>query len=437
MILDTMELYMQLRAGTEPPPIAHRWSYLTCLSAFLARKVWLPFGEGKINTNMFTMLVGEPGARKSTAIKQAARLFQDAGYDTFAASKSSLEKFLMDLEGQPDVFEQPAGAGKSSRSKSRHVEIDLDMDLMDLDTATEDCSPRHVLIAADEFNNFMGAGNINFLSILGELWDWDNDSKPFEYRLKNSRSVRIWQPTISILGGNTPDMFRLCFPEEALGQGYMSRQLLIQCDRTDVRIAFPEGSNDVLRAKLVENLKQIGKLQGPMELAAKSRTMLEELYKTWQDMEDQRFRSYSSRRYTHLLKLCVLLAANRMRLTIEPVDVLHANTILAHAEMLMPKAMGEIGRSKNSVAAQRIMQYLYDLKRPADLQHIWKVVSTDLERISDLSPILDGLRTSQKLQVIMDGSKPMYLPMHVAVKRHVMYVDSTYLRGKELPIQRV
>lgn len=429
MILDSLELYMQLRSGTEPPAIAHRWSYLTCLGAYMARKVWFKFGETDLTTNMFVMLVGDPGARKSTAIKQAVKLFGEAGYTTLAASKSSMEKFLMDLEGQEDEWDKPRKVGRPSK---KAAEIDLDMELDEMDTAAEDKSPRHVLIAADEFNNFMGPANTAFLSVLGELWDWDED-RPWDYRLKNSRSVRIWQPTISILGGNTPDMFRQCFPEEVLGQGYMSRQILVQCDRTDVRIAFPEGSNKPLRDRILADLAAMSKLAGPVGLQKEARSMLDTLYRTWQDLDDMRFKSYSSRRYTHLLKLAMLLAVNRKRMEILPVDVIHANTILDHTETFMPKAMGEVGRARNSTAAQKVMQFLFDAKRPVAPKELWTVVRMDLDKTHDLVSVLDGLKVAGRIQVVMQDDKPLYLPnLQGNTKRHTLFTDRNYLRGKEL-----
>ncbi|MFK5283171.1 hypothetical protein ACI3PL_26730, partial [Lacticaseibacillus paracasei] len=78
-------------------------------------------------------------------------------------------------------------------------------------------TPAESFIAADEFNNFIGLGNTDFISILGELWDYEG---VYDYRLKNSKSVFIPYPTISILGGNTPTGFSQAFPPESIGQGF-------------------------------------------------------------------------------------------------------------------------------------------------------------------------------------------------------------------------
>lgn len=435
MSVDTLELYLQYRAYSEPPPIYHRWCFLTCMSAFMARKVWFPFGDTSINTNMFTMLVGDPGARKSTAIMQAVGLFTKAGYITLAARKTSKEKFLQDLSGLVEEDEYGQGRGK----KKKMVEVDLE-DISigedeDDEDKPEDRSPKHVLIAADEFNNFLGNGNIEFLSLLGELWDWDNTSIPYTYRLKNSRSVAIWQPTVSILAGNTPENFRLTFPEEALGQGYMSRQLLIYGERTGVKIDFPVPGDPELARLILEHLAAASRLYGPMAMTPEAKDMLSKLYRTWQDLEDQRFKGYSNRRYTHLIKLCMIYAAQRLRMIIVAQDVLHANTVLAFTENMMPKAMGELGRARNSNAAQKIMQALYDARAPLTGQQLWRVVAMDLERMADLGTVLDGLKQADKIQVIMGdttGRKVTYLPKQTSIRRHVLYVDLDYLRGKEL-----
>ena len=49
-------------------------SILPVASALLARSIWLPWGESKVYPNLFTVLAGKPGDRKSSAINAAERL---------------------------------------------------------------------------------------------------------------------------------------------------------------------------------------------------------------------------------------------------------------------------------------------------------------------------------------------------------------------------
>ena len=69
---------------TETRNIAHVWSILTAISALIGRTRYIPFGAKNIYPNMYTMIVGDPASRKSTAIKLVKDLCEDAGYNEFA-----------------------------------------------------------------------------------------------------------------------------------------------------------------------------------------------------------------------------------------------------------------------------------------------------------------------------------------------------------------
>ena len=94
-----MDKYFSYVVDTEAPLIFHRWTLLSALGAMLGRQYYFPFGHFKIHPNMYLMLIGNPGSRKTTAIGLARKLLARTGYDTFAAQRTSKEKFLLDLEG--------------------------------------------------------------------------------------------------------------------------------------------------------------------------------------------------------------------------------------------------------------------------------------------------------------------------------------------------
>ncbi len=180
-IFDT---YFQYTEHTEPPLIFHRWCMLSAVGALLGRQYRLPFGDFNIYPNQYIMLIGDPGTRKSTAIKLARKVLSASGFEKFAAERTSKEKFLLDLEGV---------VGDEGETLTRNTVM---TNLFGEDNLSE---IKEVFIVADEFNEFVGSGNLEFLSLLGSLWDWDDESTPFKQRLKTSKSVSIYQPTINIL----------------------------------------------------------------------------------------------------------------------------------------------------------------------------------------------------------------------------------------------
>ena len=411
------DLYFRYAEKTEPPMIFHRWTLLTCIAASLGRQFYLPFADFRIFPNMYVMLIGDPGTRKSTAIKMGKRLLGAAGYDKFSAEKTSKEKFLLDLEGAENE-DGVVNANQVMRN------------LFGDDYASVD--PREVFIVADEFNEFVGAGNLEFLSLLGSLWDWDDPNVPFKQRLKTARSVNIFQPTINILSGNTHAGFTEAFPPQALGQGFLSRIILVYGEASGKKFAFPERPPDSLRQSLIEEFLEIKTaVSGEATISSKAKDMLQTIYHSFEGLEDARFKHYSTRRYTHLLKLCLLTAAAARRTEIRAEDVLLSNTLLTFTEHKMPNAMGEFGKARNADVAARIISVLTDAKTPLDLPALWKQVQSDLDKPEDLNKLLIGLVQAGKIQYIArtkSGSVQGYLLVRKLLSNKHVYCDFSLLK---------
>jgi energy-coupling factor transporter ATP-binding protein EcfA2 len=397
----------------EPPAIYSRWAGIVAVGAMLGRNVYFQHGHNKIHANTYCMLLGSSGTRKSTPIKLIKKLLTKADYTTIAADKSSKEKFLLDLMGEVDRSQEDKLAS--------FLEADADTDL-----------PKEMLVAADEWNDFMGLGNLEFISLLGSLWDYEGIYKS---RLKNSKSPEIPNPTISILGGNTPTGFSLAFPAESLGQGFFSRILLIHGEPTGKRITFPKPPSEEDTLWLIKRLMEIRAfLRGPVNFAQDALDLVDKIYQTDPRVDDVRFESYSSRRLTHLVKLCVILAASRLSMEVSLDDVIAANTFLSAAEANMPKAMGEFGKAKNSDVTSNVMQVIEAAKTPVDVREIWSHVHQDLDDLKALATILNGLREAGKIQIVTspDGNHSGFLPLK-AVNRlsNKLAVDLSLLTAEE------
>ena len=426
-----LELYLAYRKDTEPPKMAHRWSLVSCVGALLGRKYYIQHGAFRVFPNCYIMLIGDPGARKSTAIKMAKKVLAASGYDKFNADKTTKEKFLLDLEGVVnDDDPQPTGRRKHGTSRSENFSPADVLESLDLAGNQElhDGVPREVFIVADEFNEFAGTGNLDFLSLLGTLWDWDDETACFKQRLKNSRSVAIYQPTISLLGGNTHTGLKEGLPPQSIGQGFMSRVLFVHTESSGRKITFPGEPSQELGAGITDYLGRIAReVEGASRITRPAEQALDTIYKTWQELEDTRFRHYSTRRFTHLLKLCLVASAMRLSVVIDLQDVVYANTLLTHTENSMSKALGEFGKSKNSEATQAVMTALYNASKPLKFEDLWKVVSRDLEKRDQLSDILMSLSQSGKIQPASKTRADGFLPVQRPIGSKALYVDQQLL----------
>ena len=410
---DFFDDYFAYTALTEPPRIYARWCAISGIATLLGRNLTVPFGHKNLIPNQYIMLVGESGSRKSSAIYIMRKLLQECGYDTIAAERTSKEKFLLDLQ---DGLYGDEGADSEVLERAGSS--------LWKDTG----ETRECLIAADEFNDFVGNGNIDFLSMLGSLWDFDGIYKA---RVKNSKSVAIPSPTINMLAGNTSDRLASAIPIDAIGQGFTSRLLLIHGVKSDRKFSKPPTPSAQETQKIISSLQRIQTTcRGTATPDKEADEWLDRLYNSWKPLEDSRFAAYSSRRYVHLLKLCAVFAAARYETNITKRDCIYANTVLTLAELGMPKTFGEFGKAKNSGTANKIIEYLDRSDSPRSIRDIFRAVSSDIEKVSDLVTILQNLEKASKIQLVKDKG---WLPLKKAlVSDNTEFLDWSLIDKGEL-----
>ena len=399
--------YFNFVGATEAPMIYHRWCAVSMLGALLSRDVYLPFGHSKIYPNIYLMLMGSPGTRKGTAIGISTNLLKDTGYKRFAPDRLSKERFLMEIK---PPFEE---------------ELDDDLENLVME------APAELYAVAEEFTDFVGQGGMEFMTMLTKLW---NNVDRYEHPKIHGKSIVVEKPTINILGGNTAQGLSLAIPPEAIGNGFMSRMLFVHAEPTGVQITFPDSVNKDLKEELLADLKEIKEnMQGEMTYTAEAKKVLDRMYREYIPVNDYRFSYYGTRRFTHLLKLCMVIAASELSMEITKEVALNANTVLYYAEIHMPKALGEFGRSKHSDNSHAVLEILNHAMKPFTLNEIYKQVSKDLSDVRDLSTIIKNLLVAEKVQVVTIGGKQGYMPLHKESKKWVPeLLNESYLHEGEL-----
>lgn len=390
-IEDFFNLYFSYVGETEAPRTYHRWSILTSISALLCRRIHFPFGHSVLYPNQFVMLMGTPGARKNTAMGIARKVLERAGFKHFGADRSSKERLLIDLW--------------------RSVAPEDDDELLELvmeETVSEQ------FIAAPEFTDFTGKNNSEMLTMLGNIWD-----NPPEYKHPKitGKSILVPNPTINILGGNTPEAYNLNMPPEAMGTGFMARLIHVHSDPTGHKITLPKPPLERFRESLDLRFATIKKLKGTVTLGAGTAAVMDRIYREYKDIDDHRFKHYNGRRFTHLIKLAMVIAAARLSLVLQPEDFIAANTILHYTELRMPKALGEFGKARNAGVANTIMEIMIHAKMPVTIRYLWKQVQNDLNRQEELNEIMRNMVTAQKIQLVEAQGKSGYVPKNVYEKK--------------------
>ena len=387
---------IKLAENQEAADFSYLWAGLSCIAAQLARNVYIPFGNGKIYPNLYVMFVGDPGKRKSTAIKDLKKRIKAAGYQNICGDKVTMQKYLLDL----------AGVGEGSVEDSNITEFNLGITL-----GTNDYVESY--INQDEFSDFIGINNYPFISLLGNFWDID---EPYVYRTKNGQSIEIPSPIVNILGATTPSQFNTIFPPAISEQGFLSRLIIVNIPESKRKIARPLPSDASVIEKVVDGLKAVRKLSGELVMSDAVWAKLEEIYLSWKPVEDTRFAHYSTRRHTQLLKLCILATCSRYTVEMSVDDVIFANTLLSFTEHFMPQALGQFGKNKDGDVSSKIITYLKStFPQAKSVAEIIKPVSTEI-KVQELMALLNSLVLADKIVSTSSGGYLPKLPSYKDIK---------------------
>lgn len=373
----------------EAPAIYHRWTLASIIGTLLGRQFYMPFGKGIIYPNQFIMLMGTPGARKGTAMNIGKDLLKLSGYNRFSASRTSLERFLIDM---------------------RQTDLSGSDTITDLEALVMD-TPSESYVFAGEFVDFIGPNDISFINLLTNLWD---NLSEYKHPKIQGKSVEVYKPTVNLFGGSTPQTFAIAFPPEVIGTGFTSRLLLVHGDPTGKKIAWPAELDHLAMEQMAQHLKAIREEVTKEAVVTKeAKKLAQEIYNNEVHVDDSRFTFYQQRRYGHLLKLSMIQAAANLSNVIKEEHILWANTMLAMAEKKMPRALGEFGKSRYAEVANEILTWMDKKTRPVTVGDIFKAVSRSISKLPELQEIMANLKAAEKIKVVQLQGKTGYMTNHV------------------------
>lgn len=408
-----LRLHLRYVEKTEPPKLFHLWSAITAVSASMQRHLYLDLGFGRLYGNLYTLLVGPPGTRKSTAIKFATRILKQSTSVRWAPDDTGGQRqgLIAALTEDDETVEGLDVADALDIEKLMNTQITL-----------RNVNQHVMFIEAGEFGSFIGQNNLDLTRFLIKMWDGED----YVYRLKSSRHV-LKDNLMTLLGGTTPTDIASLLPAEAIGQGFMSRFVLVYAPAKEKQVPPSE-------ARVVESLEpRLGEvyanvfynMTGGMTLHKDAQRLLDQLYLHEVKIHDTRFIYYAERRQTHLLKMCMCLAASRGSMTIEMQDVEESQRILHATEQRMPEALGEYGLSPVAVARQKMLEYLRHANEPISERVLWVVMQRDMKLI-DFKNSISALISADKISRLDSPQGTMYL-FNDGVKRLLASMDTDAL----------
>jgi hypothetical protein len=385
--------YMHYAGSTESPKIFHMWSALSALSSAVAGKTYLDLGIFHISPNLYAVLVGSPGSKKTTSLNIAKGMVRQLKTVPICAASITREALLREMskDGSPCKKNFKANDGKI-------VEFN------------------QLSIFASELVTFLGANGTIMIEFMTDIYD----SKHYEVKTKNKGDDDIVNPYITLLGCMTPEMATGYLKQSIITGGFTRRAIFVLSHDQGEPIPIPSISETqaMAYARCVEWLRTLnsGNVNGVFEWAPDALKEYEKWYVAYRKnpnkANDPSTMGYFETKPIQALKVAMLVSlADSAQLRLDKSHFEFALALLADAEKNLEQVFLGVGKNDTAQLASKIVSYLDMVNQPLTLKRIYAVMYNDAPRgREDIDRVLHHLCDTnriEKLGVQAEGNQPV------------------------------
>jgi hypothetical protein len=380
-----LKAYIEFTNETESPDCYHFWVGATLISAATKRQICINMNQFRIFPNLYVILVGPSGARKSIATGIGMGIAEKVGIRKFS-DKITGAALIKDLSGATEKFVDQAKG-----------EVQL-------------CSP--IMIYASELGVFLGSDAYGS-GVIADLTDLYDCPSKWEKKTISRDAETVTQPFVSMLAASTPQTLKDTVPTGAVGQGFTSRIIFVWGGGRRKRVPIPPWGveYEMLQTNLVADLKHISTLRGQFVFSDDGFKAYKDHYMAHpepeEEYEDERFRGYASRKDIHTLKLAQIMSlAYKDELVLTAEDIKGAIDAIAWLDKGFPNIFEGHGKAANSGDVARVFRQIeIATKRFGFLPHSELVkrnyahlnsqeLAMVLQTLSDAKAVREGLTKS-------------------------------------------
>jgi hypothetical protein len=344
------------------------WAAASTIAAALRRRVSARWQYDRIYPNLYVMLVGPAGARKSRAINFARKLSMAIDIPV-AAEATSREGLIYHMMQHGQLQE-------------------MNGDLLPT-------SP--LFVPASEFASLYRTSKESVMEFLNDIFDTESyDDKPWTYETRNRDPDTIVRPYLTVISGATPSWIAENLGPAYIDHGLAARTISVYAQGPRFYRARPNITPEMyeMHRCLVEDLKTISNLHGEFRVTEDAWKWFVEWYTNIYPQEkiDYRLSTYLTRKPLHLWKVAQIVSIAESSALV--LDTIHFQTALAQLEetqKMMPKAFGAIGRNPLASRTDLILSTIEssrEISRSALLElYGSEVTSEELDQITNFLTI--------------------------------------------------
>lgn len=413
---------------------ALRWAFIATMATIKGRDCFVNFGGSPLYPNMYTLLVGDPGCGKSTAINAAKNLLEELGYPSKTPDIIDPNKlgyyFKREYKDQrinampiDDAATETQGAARDNFLKSFTTEENtlMSMQISDrfsgrqftarsrLETLDHDA----LSVIAGEYTGTFPPGSKWFTSkALIDLYD-----APDHNTYEISEGAVLDQPIMNLLGGVTPSGLAKSFETSDMYTGLLTRIMLVHSKHVEKRDPFEQKHDFEASTELLQNLDKIYDFKGEITISPEAKRIygiisVQQMNTTY----DVRLEFYYNRRSLHLTKVAMILALLNNRAEIQKSDMVTANTLLLYTEFDMPKCLSAFANTAQIKIRNAIIDYLEKNMQVKDGIHSEDIVTS----VSSKLGINNDSMIVKQLQRLYDSGMIMILDISDGPNNYVL-----------------
>jgi hypothetical protein len=349
--------FLEYNSGTECPKNYLRWTALSALAVAAGLRYDLNQGRITIRPNMYLLLVGEQGNRKSYAKDQARDLIEEAF---------------------PDF---PIGADVTTRDDLMKFMSDEITERAYVDADGNQATYHPLALFVNELKHFLSYNPSTMISFIVDIFD----RKTFKGSTIRRGAEEIVNPCLNILACENTDWLIGRLKDGIITGGFSRRFVVVyEPENCDVIIPRPflPANGKMLWARMKAHLQNLQSRAVHYKWDATAERFFDLWYKKHKESmpEDQTMRGFMRTKDQQMLKLAMLLdlAEEKPSYTIT-VDLLETVlAMFAEVEPNMPKLYAAAGRNELALPQQRLIELIITRGNIIAEKELLKIINKDM-----------------------------------------------------------
>lgn len=381
--------YQIVTQNNECPPSYHLFSALVALSSIVSGKVWLDLGMFCIRPNIYVILTGSPGVKKTTAMMIAKQLLFELG-----------DSVPMSAECQTKEALTQSMAGKSRACVTKPKDVPRKFKPLDEEQSKFLYSPMSIFVT--EFSQFVGTSNAgHMLDFLTTIYDEHH----YKSETKGKGVDLIPMPYLTLLGCTVPDWITARLKEDVITGGFSRRAIFVYETHTDLRIPIPFVTKEMDEAwlRLVVKSRKIQAIKGPFLWGEGAKEYYCDWYINLKRPDDPLLDGWFNSVQIQMLKVAMLISASEWDYVSQhTIDINHmqmAMEILSVVEANIPKVFQGVGRNELAGVSNKLVEMLRHAPGNALPERLVKKdLFKEVPRVEDLGKMIQHLMSTKQIK---------------------------------------